>query len=188
MEAVVVGRNCRPLWRHNGISGSCVAGHRSSYPSCRQRDISSCSSRFSVSPRSNGYSLISRQQSKSLVSVSKRRLHKVHSASTSPSSLCPFSKQTSLVELPTSTASFDNDLSPLEVHAEQKIEANRNEYSLEEVAKHSSHDDCWVIVRDKVYDVTSFVKEHPGGSLIFSGAGMSVWMYAFEKTTSMTET
>ena len=169
-----MGRNCRPLRRHNGISGSLSAGPRSSCPSYRQRDISPCSSCFSISPRSSRYSY-SRQTSQSL-NISYRRLQKVHSASTSSSlsSICPFSKEASFVELPASPVSFDDDLSPLEMYEEIKPKSNRKEFSLEEVAKHSSHDDCWVIVRDKVYDVTSFVKEHPGGSLIFSGAGMNV--------------
>lgn len=35
--------------------------------------------------------------------------------------------------------------------------------SHDEVSKHKSKDDCWVILHAKVYDVTSFVQEHPGG-------------------------
>ncbi|TKA70345.1 hypothetical protein B0A55_07418 [Friedmanniomyces simplex] len=35
-----------------------------------------------------------------------------------------------------------------------------------EVAKHSSRKSCWIVVNSKVYDVTSFVPEHPGGSTI----------------------
>lgn len=35
--------------------------------------------------------------------------------------------------------------------------------SLEEVNKHNSRDDVWVIVNGKVYDVTKFLDEHPGG-------------------------
>ena len=31
----------------------------------------------------------------------------------------------------------------------------------EELAKHTSEDDCWICVSDKVYDVTKF-KDHPG--------------------------
>jgi L-lactate dehydrogenase (cytochrome) len=42
----------------------------------------------------------------------------------------------------------------------------------EEVAKHSSKDDCWVIVHGKVYDVTEFLPEHPGGmNIILKYAG-----------------
>ena len=37
------------------------------------------------------------------------------------------------------------------------------EYTLEEVAKHTSESDCWVIVGDQVLDVTDFLNDHPGG-------------------------
>eukprot|EP00798_Chlamydomonas_sp_ICE-L_P015450 gene15450-21535_t len=36
-------------------------------------------------------------------------------------------------------------------------------YSLEEVSKHTSNKSCWIIVHGKVYDVTDFLEEHPGG-------------------------
>lgn len=36
--------------------------------------------------------------------------------------------------------------------------------SHEEIKKHGSANDCWVILHSKVYDVTDFVKEHPGGA------------------------
>jgi len=35
----------------------------------------------------------------------------------------------------------------------------------EEVAKHNSKASCWVILNDDVLDVTSFLKDHPGGEL-----------------------
>jgi len=34
----------------------------------------------------------------------------------------------------------------------------------DEIAKHSSPDDCWIIIGKNVYGVTSFLNEHPGGS------------------------
>ena len=34
-------------------------------------------------------------------------------------------------------------------------------YCLEEVLKHNSIDDCWVIANNKVYNVTNFLKLHP---------------------------
>ncbi|CAE7613793.1 osm1 [Symbiodinium sp. CCMP2592] len=37
--------------------------------------------------------------------------------------------------------------------------------TLEEVAKHNSKADCWVVVDGQVLDVTSFLSEHPGGEL-----------------------
>jgi hypothetical protein len=36
--------------------------------------------------------------------------------------------------------------------------------SAQEVAKHSSRNDCWIIVSNKVYDVSSYLKSHPGGT------------------------
>lgn len=37
------------------------------------------------------------------------------------------------------------------------------EFTAEEVAKHNKADDCWVIVKNVVLDVTSFLDDHPGG-------------------------
>ncbi|CAD5229296.1 unnamed protein product [Bursaphelenchus okinawaensis] len=36
-------------------------------------------------------------------------------------------------------------------------------YTAEEVAKHNSNESCWIILEDKVYDVSKFLLEHPGG-------------------------
>eukprot|EP01134_Creolimax_fragrantissima_P004045 CFRG4045T1 len=37
-------------------------------------------------------------------------------------------------------------------------------FSMEEVAKHNSKDDCWIVVDDFVYDCTKFLDVHPGGA------------------------
>ena len=34
---------------------------------------------------------------------------------------------------------------------------------LSEIEKHNKENDCWVILYDKVYDLTEFINEHPGG-------------------------
>uniref|UniRef100_K1R8G5 Cytochrome b5 n=1 Tax=Magallana gigas TaxID=29159 RepID=K1R8G5_MAGGI len=36
-------------------------------------------------------------------------------------------------------------------------------FSKDEVADHCEIHSCWIIVCDKVYDVTNFTREHPGG-------------------------
>ena len=47
-----------------------------------------------------------------------------------------------------------------------------NLISYEEIAKHNRNGDCWIVVNCKVYDVTSFIADHPGGSdVILSSAG-----------------
>ena len=35
--------------------------------------------------------------------------------------------------------------------------------SLAECKKHNSDKSCWIVVHGKVYDVTDFLEEHPGG-------------------------
>ena len=40
------------------------------------------------------------------------------------------------------------------------------EYTLDEVSKHDQKHDCWIVIREKVYDITEFLREHPGGSSI----------------------
>ncbi|KAI3444369.1 hypothetical protein Pfo_001034 [Paulownia fortunei] len=36
-------------------------------------------------------------------------------------------------------------------------------HAFEEVEKHNKKEDCWLIISGKVYDVTPFLEEHPGG-------------------------
>lgn len=40
------------------------------------------------------------------------------------------------------------------------------QWTYDEVAKHNSRDDCYVILYNKVYDLTEFIPEHPGGPQI----------------------
>ena len=48
-------------------------------------------------------------------------------------------------------------------------------YSLQEVNKHSNADESvWIVYKAGVYDVTSFVKVHPGGDYVLLAAGNSI--------------
>ncbi|VDL80002.1 unnamed protein product [Nippostrongylus brasiliensis] len=38
------------------------------------------------------------------------------------------------------------------------------QFTMEEVEKHNSEQNSWIVYNDKVYDVTKFLDEHPGGS------------------------
>jgi hypothetical protein len=38
-------------------------------------------------------------------------------------------------------------------------------YSMRQVQKHCSADDCWIVAHGVVYDVTRYISKHPGGSL-----------------------
>ncbi|GBF89854.1 cytochrome b5 [Raphidocelis subcapitata] len=45
-------------------------------------------------------------------------------------------------------------------------------YTLEDCKKHVSDKDCWLVVHGKVYDVTAFLEEHPGGyDVILTSSG-----------------
>jgi cytochrome b involved in lipid metabolism len=52
--------------------------------------------------------------------------------------------------------------------------------SVSEVAKRANPDDCWIVVNGKVYDLTKFAPNHPGGASsmismeIFRRAGANI--------------
>lgn len=40
------------------------------------------------------------------------------------------------------------------------------EFTLSEVAEHNNSEDCWIVIYDKVYDITKFLPLHLGGEFI----------------------
>jgi cytochrome b involved in lipid metabolism len=53
-----------------------------------------------------------------------------------------------------------------------KVQSGAKSLTKEEVLLHNKEDDCFVILFDKVYDVTKFMHDHPGGKdaiMLFAG-------------------
>lgn len=48
--------------------------------------------------------------------------------------------------------------------AKRPLDSGVRSISIDEVRLHNTHTDCWTVVGDSVYDVTSFVSRHPAGS------------------------
>jgi nitrate reductase (NAD(P)H) len=50
-----------------------------------------------------------------------------------------------------------------ETIAGNKSSSSEKEFTLEELSKHDKSSDAWVVINNKVYDVTSVLDWHPGG-------------------------
>ncbi len=54
----------------------------------------------------------------------------------------------------------------------------------DQVAVHNKKSDCWTIIRDKVYDITSYIPRHPGGDEILRACGVDGTSLFETRTTS----
>ncbi|TNM91103.1 hypothetical protein fugu_003392 [Takifugu bimaculatus] len=43
------------------------------------------------------------------------------------------------------------------------VEGDVKYFTLEEIGAHNMSNDTWLVIHDKVYDITRFLEEHPGG-------------------------
>lgn len=55
-------------------------------------------------------------------------------------------------------------------------------YTLEEVQKHNKSDDLWIVLHNKIYDITKYIEDHPGGSAILIEVAGTDATEAFEET------
>ena len=57
-------------------------------------------------------------------------------------------------------------------------------FSRQEVFSHRKLDDCWIVLHGEVYNVTNWLKRHPGGArLIMHYAGEDATVSAFNWLT-----
>ena len=50
--------------------------------------------------------------------------------------------------------------------SDNKINPNRI-ISLQELQKHKEISDAWIAIHGKVFDISDYIKDHPGGIIIF---------------------
>ncbi|BFZ19685.1 hypothetical protein BsWGS_22724 [Bradybaena similaris] len=79
---------------------------------------------------------------------------------------------TALQVSPENKNSDKDDLNPhtqfVNVNSEVSLDADNKEnaqpsFSRKEIADHCSSQSCWMVINNKVYDVTRFLRMHPGG-------------------------
>jgi cytochrome b involved in lipid metabolism len=61
----------------------------------------------------------------------------------------------------------------------KRIPIKSENFSLDEVSKHNKPTDAWVTFRNDIYDITDFINNHPGGSIILKALGKDledVWI------------
>lgn len=55
-----------------------------------------------------------------------------------------------------------------------------NLISWEEIKKHTHKDDSWIVIGDSVYDVSKWMKKHPGGArILHHHAGQDATVVAY---------
>lgn len=67
--------------------------------------------------------------------------------------------------LTTTLRSFFFSKASINAGRESEIDKKLKVISLEEVSNHDSFDDCWIIIYDRVYDITGFLHRVSSGHL-----------------------
>lgn len=70
--------------------------------------------------------------------------------------------------VPINPASVTSSVSePANTNTSNQVQTNiptANDYTLADVSKHNSASSCWAAINGGVYDVTTFIDQHPGGT------------------------
>ncbi|VAW98371.1 hypothetical protein MNBD_GAMMA22-2471 [hydrothermal vent metagenome] len=56
------------------------------------------------------------------------------------------------------------------LHSEKLISKHQS-FSWQEIKKHNNHNDCWIVIEQYIYDITPWIKQHPGGNVLAILAG-----------------
>lgn len=51
------------------------------------------------------------------------------------------------------------------------LNSNTRKFSWQEIKKHNNQNDCWIVIDQFVYDITPWIKKHPGGNVLTILAG-----------------
>ncbi|XP_071513529.1 cytochrome b5 isoform X2 [Panulirus ornatus] len=74
-----------------------------------------------------------------------------------------------------------------ETEAQVESKCGPKVFTLAEIAEHKKSDSCWVVIHDKVYDVTKFLDEHPGGEEVLLEQGGMDTTESFEDVGHSTD-
>ena len=71
----------------------------------------------------------------------------------------------------TETSTGTVDQTPSDSATEEDTAETASSFTATEVMQHNTADDCWTIIGGNVYDLTSFISQHPGGDEILRACG-----------------
>lgn len=85
-------------------------------------------------------------------------------SSDSTSSASPSATEPSAVASATQSSPAPAASSPTSSESAASASPAAAEYTLDQVATHNSSGDCWTAIQGKVYDLTDWEDQHPGGA------------------------